>query len=149
MSRVLLAVLVVGLFALPRPAPAQKPGDKPAKVEHYLKWSTAGCRDGELVFVSGHPGNTDRLNTVAELEYLRDRQYPYVLQRLNRLEVLLTAFGARSDENARRARPLRFVVSLLNHQPGYGLPNPEQSLDDQQTPGWSARDVESSGSMAG
>jgi hypothetical protein len=84
--------------------------DKPAKIEHYLKWSTAGCRGGELVFVSGHPGNTDRLNTVAELEYLRDRQYPYVLQRLNRLEVLLTAYSARSDENARRAREDLFSI---------------------------------------
>ncbi len=45
------------------------------------------------------------------------------------------------DENARRERPLRFVVSLLNHQPGYGLPSPEVSLDDQKTPGWSAREV--------
>src|SRR6266699_6632476 len=40
--------------------------DKPAKIEHYLTWSQSGCADGELVFVSGHPGNTDRLNTVAE-----------------------------------------------------------------------------------
>ena len=50
--------------------------DKPAQIEHYLKWSKAGCKDGELTFVSGHPGKTDRLNTVTELEYLRDRQYP-------------------------------------------------------------------------
>src|SRR5713226_250930 len=46
--------------------------DKPAKIEHYLQWSPAGCKDGELTFVSGHPGRTDRLNTVAHLEYLRD-----------------------------------------------------------------------------
>ena len=49
---------------------------KPAKIEHYLKWSKDGAKDGELVFVSGHPGHTDRLNTVAELEYLRDIGYP-------------------------------------------------------------------------
>lgn len=44
------------------------------------------------------------------------------------------------DENARRARPLRVIVTLLNHQPGYGSPRPEVSLDDQD-PGspWSAR----------
>src|SRR5262249_41799796 len=40
---------------------------KPAKIEHYLKWSEAGAKDDELVFVSGHPGNTDRLNTMADL----------------------------------------------------------------------------------
>src|SRR5437762_9418235 len=30
--------------------------DKPAKIEHYLKWSKEGAKDGELTFVSGHPG---------------------------------------------------------------------------------------------
>jgi hypothetical protein len=76
----------------------------PAKIEHYLRWSQAGPADHELVFVSGHPGRTDRLRTVAELEYLRDREYPRALQRLNRLEVLFEAYSARSAENARRAR---------------------------------------------
>ena len=47
------------------------------KCEHYLKWSKAGTTDGELVFVSGHPGRTNRQNTVAELKYLRDTGYPY------------------------------------------------------------------------
>ena len=77
---------------------------KPAKVEHYLKWSAAGAEENELVFVSGNPGRTDRLRTVAELEYLRDLGYPHSLQRLYRNEVLLTAWSARSQENARRAR---------------------------------------------
>jgi len=35
------------------------------------------------------------------------------------------------DENERREHPLRFVITLLNHQPGYGAPNPKASLDDQ------------------
>ena len=46
------------------------------------------------------------------------------------------------DEDARRARPLRFVVTLLNHQPGYGAPLPTASLDDQDPAGaWSARRI--------
>ncbi|MCX6926331.1 MAG: S46 family peptidase, partial [Verrucomicrobia bacterium] len=77
---------------------------QPAKTPHYLKWSQAGAGDGELVFVSGHPGHTDRLRTVAELEYLRDVEYPRSLAQLKRREVLLSAFSARSAENARRAR---------------------------------------------
>ena len=40
---------------------------KPVQPKHYLKWSKAGAKDDELVFVSGHPGRTDRLNTVASL----------------------------------------------------------------------------------
>ncbi len=84
--------------------------DKPAKIEHYLKWSKGGAKDSELVFVSGHPGHTDRMNTVAELEYLRDLGFPYLLQRLNRLEVLLSVFSGRSAENAREAKDLLFGV---------------------------------------
>jgi hypothetical protein len=77
---------------------------KPAKVQHYLKWSASGPADNELVFVSGNPGHTDRLRTVAELEYLRDIAYPNTLRRLYRNEVLLAAWSARSQESARRAR---------------------------------------------
>ena len=49
---------------------------KPARPEHYLKWSPDGSKDGDLVFVAGHPGRTSRLNTVAHLEYLRDVAFP-------------------------------------------------------------------------
>ncbi len=84
--------------------------DQPAKLEHYLSWSKAGAADGELVFVSGHPGRTSRLDTVARLEYLRDRGMPYLLQRLYRWEVLLSSFSGRSEENARQAREFLFSV---------------------------------------
>ncbi len=84
--------------------------DKAVHPQHYLKWSKAGAGEGELVFVSGHPGRTDRLDTMDELHYLRDRGFPYLLQRLNRLEVLLSSWSARSDENARKAKELLFGV---------------------------------------
>ncbi len=77
---------------------------KPAKIEHFLKWSKDGAKDNELVFVSGHPGSTSRLTTVAELEYLRDTDYPYYLQRLNRMEVMLMSYSARSVEKAKEAK---------------------------------------------
>ncbi|MBL8849869.1 MAG: S46 family peptidase, partial [Planctomycetaceae bacterium] len=77
---------------------------KPAKIEHYLKWSEAGAGDGELIFVSGHPGSTSRLNTVAHLEYLRDVQIPDRLNTTRRREVLLQSYSERSLENQRRAK---------------------------------------------
>jgi hypothetical protein len=83
---------------------------QPARVSHYLKWSKAGAAENELIFVSGHPGRTSRLLTVAELEYNRDVRLPNALARLYRAEVVLTAYSARSEENARRAKEDLFSV---------------------------------------
>lgn len=83
---------------------------KPIKPKHYLRWSKAGATKDELVFVAGHPGRTDRLATVARLEYLRDQGFPYLLQRLYRWEVMLNAWSGRDEENARRAKELLFGV---------------------------------------
>jgi hypothetical protein len=84
---------------------------KPAQVEHSLKWSKAGAKEDELTFVAGHPGRTNRLNTVAHLEFLRDVTYPWTLQVLRRREVLLSTFSERSLENARRAKDDLFGVA--------------------------------------
>ncbi len=85
--------------------------------EHFLKWSTEGVHDGDLVFVSGNPGRTERLFTVAELAFLRDVQYPQTLAMLKRREVLLHSWGERSDENARRSRDEFF--SIQNSRKAY------------------------------
>jgi hypothetical protein len=84
--------------------------DQPVHPKDYLKWSPVGAQDGELVFVSGHPGRTSRLLTVVELEFLRDVSLPYTLELLKRREVMLTAWGQRSAENLRRARDDFFTV---------------------------------------
>ena len=84
--------------------------DKPIVCEHYLKWSANGSKENELVFVSGHPGRTNRQNTMAELEYLRDTGYPYLLQRLNRLEVLLGSWVARSESNRQKGEDDLFGI---------------------------------------
>ncbi|MFM1769666.1 MAG: hypothetical protein RJA22_2195 [Verrucomicrobiota bacterium] len=83
---------------------------KPAQIPHHLQFAPAGVKEGELVFVSGHPGRTSRLLTVAELEYLRDQALPARLASLKRTEVLLESWSARSEENARRAKDDLFGV---------------------------------------
>jgi hypothetical protein len=77
--------------------------DQPVKVKDYLKFSPTGAQEGDLVFVSGHPGNSSRLLTVADLEYVRNT-LPLTLERTKQMELLLANWSARSQENARRAR---------------------------------------------
>jgi hypothetical protein len=77
---------------------------QPAKIDHYLTWNPHGPSNGELTFVSGSPGRTDRQLTVDELADRRDREVPTWLNLFKRREVLLNAWGQRSFENARRAR---------------------------------------------
>lgn len=78
--------------------------DQPAKTPNYLKWSKTGIKDGDLVFVSGHPGRTGRLLTVDQLEFLRDVQYPWQLKSLNERVEMLQRFSAESAEKAREAQ---------------------------------------------
>jgi Peptidase S46 len=88
--------------------------DKPAHLDHYLQWSRTGVKDGDLIFVSGHPGNTGRLLTMAQLEFMRDVQYPIALKLYARRIALLQDFGKQSEENARIAKEELF--SLQNSQ---------------------------------
>ena len=81
---------------------------QPAKVKDYLRFSPTGPRDGELVLVSGHPGGTSRMLTMAELGFLRDKSLPFRLNILKRMEVLLLSWSGRTEENARRAREMLF-----------------------------------------
>ncbi|MFN3408225.1 MAG: S46 family peptidase [Limisphaerales bacterium] len=85
---------------------------RPAKVEHWFQFNPAGAREGELVLVTGHPGRTSRLLTVAELEHLRDVVLPFSLQSSFRQEVLLANWSERHVENARRAN--RSLMGVQN-----------------------------------
>jgi len=77
---------------------------KPAATPTYLKWSKTGVKDGELSFVSGHPGSTGRLATVAELEFSRDVSYPFILDYIGSVIDTLMAYGSKSEENRRIAQ---------------------------------------------
>ncbi len=83
---------------------------KPAETKHHLKWSAGGVQDGELVFVSGNPGRTNRISTVAELRYMRDVALPNRLNFIRRREVLLQQYGLKSPEKERRAHDELFGV---------------------------------------
>ncbi|HEX4641714.1 MAG TPA: S46 family peptidase, partial [Chthoniobacterales bacterium] len=94
--------------------------DKPAKIEHYLKWNPNGPKDGELTFVSGHPGRTDRQLATSDLAELRDQEVPYLLSAFYRRESLLHAWAGRSIENHRRAQQaVRGVENNRKRYDGY------------------------------
>jgi hypothetical protein len=81
---------------------------KPAHVEDWLQVEPRGIGDGDLVFVSGNPGSTDRLKTLACLDYRRDVVYPERLAHLRRQREALAAYRARGEEQARRGKTIDF-----------------------------------------
>ena len=83
---------------------------KPAAAPDYFRWSPAGTKDGDLVFVPGNPGSTSRLLTMSELENVRDVALPRTLRALSELRGVLTQFSSESPEHARTARNALFGV---------------------------------------
>jgi hypothetical protein len=78
-------------------------GGKPARPTHWFRWSDQGPAEGDLVLVTGHPGTTNRQDTLAMLQNRRDHTLPYFLTRLRYLEALLTQFAQRGPDEARMA----------------------------------------------
>ncbi len=83
---------------------------KPAKIEHFLRWSDDGVQENELVFVSGNPGRTSRISTLAALKHQRDVRLPYVLNYIRRREIMLQQFGLEGVEQERRAKDDLFGI---------------------------------------
>ena len=78
--------------------------DQPVHPASYFKWSTAGAKEGDLAFVTGNPGSTSRLNTVAHLQELRDTSIPVILRLLERREAMLKKYMTMGEEQTRRAQ---------------------------------------------
>ena len=74
---------------------------KPVKPLQHLKINFAGPAAGEFVLVSGHPGSTDRLLTVAQLQHLREAELPASLLRSSELRGRYIQF-AKNGDAARR-----------------------------------------------
>jgi hypothetical protein len=86
--------------------------DKPAHLTSYFHWSSTGVKENDLVFVSGTPGATNRWKTVSQLEFLRDTQYPALIESQTLWIAMLNKFAAESPENARMSQ--EFVFGAKN-----------------------------------
>ena len=74
---------------------------KPLKTDNFLKWSAKGAAPGELIFIPGHPGSTQRDNTLAQLQTEREVVEPAAIAYFTRRIADAEAFAAQGQEQAR------------------------------------------------
>jgi len=95
--------------------------------DQCFDWKTSGAAEGEPVFVTGSPGRTGRLQTLAQCEFLRDHFYPQQLQVIHRN---LAQMNEQAKESAAKEKELRARILSIENQrkafQGYldGLRNP-------------------------
>jgi hypothetical protein len=94
---------------------------KPAHTE-YFKWAKTGSKEGDLVFVTGNPGSTGRLNTMAQLEFLRDLTYPMALDGYKRR---IAVYHQLADMDSSRASALRNTI--------FGFENSQKAVRGYQS----------------
>lgn len=79
-------------------------GDAPASTPDALRWAKQPAAEGDLVFVAGHPGGTERVQTVEQLAFQRDVALPWTLLRLAELRGVLLEFSKGNPELYRITR---------------------------------------------
>ncbi len=91
-------------------------GGQPLRTTDHFRISTAGVTDGQAVFVVGNPGSTDRLSTVAQLEYERDVELPRQLRVLNSRLAILRAYVAANPGEVERYDLRNATFDVSNSQ---------------------------------
>lgn len=91
---------------------------KPAVTAQHFAWSKAGAKEDDLVFVIGNPGSTGRLNTISQLNYLKEVSYPAQLATLDRRIAVTEQLSAVSEDRAKALRNQFF--SLQNSRKAIG-----------------------------
>lgn len=81
---------------------------KPAKPADHFKFARTGVKEGDLVFVPGHPGTTGRLLTYTQLEFSRDVSYPLIYERLDSVIRAAKAYASTGEEQKRQSQDVIF-----------------------------------------
>jgi hypothetical protein len=93
---------------------------QPLHPSDFIAWSPSGSKEGDLVFVAGHPGRTNRRRTIAQYEYERDLERPLRIRLQESRVATLHAYGATNPEAARQASgSLRGLENNLKRERGF------------------------------
>ena len=85
-------------------------GNKPVKTDERFRFSAAGPKQGEPIFITGYPYTTQRLLTVSRLEFARDIELPEAIRQSSEVRAMLIEFGKKNAESKRIADMLLFDV---------------------------------------
>jgi len=87
--------------------------DEPYRPEHYFGWGD-GVEPGDAVFIIGNPGQTNRLKTIAQLEFQRDVSVPINVRFLETRLGVLRDFRKTYPEEARALGIRNWMFGLSN-----------------------------------
>jgi hypothetical protein len=90
---------------------------QPMQSDHYFRWNSTGIAKGELVFISGNPGSTNRHYTLEQLAYERDYGVPLLLEYLTKRLHTIREYVSLGTEQQRRA--LGTIQGLENSKKAY------------------------------
>ena len=84
---------------------------KPFETDQYFRWGSGGVHEGDPIFLIGNPGRTNRLNTMAQLEYQRDVEVPALVANVDER---LSAMHAFSQAHPSAANAMNLRVRMLS-----------------------------------
>ncbi len=93
---------------------------KPLKTTNFFRFSQDGAQEGDAVFVIGNPGRTNRLKSVAQLEYLRDVIYPANIETYEKVGTIYSSYIAAHPE-----AKLKYLNTI------FGLENSRKAITGQ------------------
>ena len=92
---------------------------EPISSPNYYRWNTSGASEGDLVFVVGNPGSTNRLASVAQLNYERDVTLPAQVAGLQRRMAAIRAYMDGPATPAERETLRNVLFELSNAEKSF------------------------------